>query len=516
MSGTEADKLREESMAGGNWRDKVRKLSIRTKLIIFMTALIVMTSLVNLYFYYRAYIAMDEFNAMLRDYTRVNSLSMQLVQGRNYLEEYITTRERAAKDAFLDYRRRVDRLALEIDSKNATLETYLWSKSIRNSLAAYDEKAAQLLEAEPGSADFSSEYAALKSISTYLESYIKQLLDTKLTEGEWYHQRLNQRVGFIRLLNLGSVIGITVFSLLGVLILSRSITEPLRKLAHFSSNIAKGNFKTEKLPLDFSEDINILAVAFNKMAQSIEQMIQEITSKSDLERKLHEEEYKNLKISDQLTEAKFLALQSQINPHFLFNTLNAIMRLAMFERARKTTELIEALARIFRYNLGHANREVPLGEELAIVREYLNIQQTRFGDRIQFSLVCRADIAQVTIPRLTLQPLVENAIVHGLEPKERGGAVRVKITAGDGVTLIKVIDNGTGIPLAKLRQLLTGEGEAGRHQGHTTGIGLNNVKERIELFSKEAGAFRIWSKPELGTVVILRLRRMEAPACINC
>ncbi len=502
-------------MTDWQWKSKFNKLPIRTKLIIFMTALIGLTSLVNLYFYYRAYIAMDEFNAMLKDYTQVNTLSLRLIKGRDCLDQYITTQDRAYLTDFLSYRRQVDQLAGEIYQKATTLETYLWCKSIRNSVAAYDQKVTELLAATPGSAKFSHDYAALKTISNYLESYIKQLLDTKLTEGEWYQQRLNKRVEFIRLLNLGSVIGITVFSLIVVLVLSRSITEPLRKLARFSSDIARGNFKTDRLALDASEDINILAFAFNKMAQSIEAMIQEITAKSDLERKLHEEEYKNLKISEQLNEARLLALQSQINPHFLFNTLNTIMRLSMFEKARKTTGIIEALARIFRYNLGSTHKEVLLQEELAIVREYLNIQQTRFGNRIQFSLVSRCPTEQLEIPRLSLQPLVENAIVHGLEPKEQGGRVRIKIYETATEVLIKVIDNGIGIPPDQLQQLLSGAG-TGRYQGHTTGIGLNNVQERLVLYSKDERAFRIRSKPNFGTVVTLRLKRKELQPCINC
>ena len=154
-----------------------------------------------------------------------------------------------------------------------------------------------------------------------------------------------------------SLIAIGIISIIYIFMLSRTITEPIKRLTTYSIEIAKGNFQTEKLKINSSDDLNILAFAFNKMAASIQNMIEEITEKSNLERKLYEEEMKNLKISEQLNEARFLALQSQINPHFLFNTLNAIMRKSMFEKAPETIQLIQSLSDIFRYNLQSSNKE---------------------------------------------------------------------------------------------------------------------------------------------------------------
>ncbi len=491
---------------GNQWRQGFKKLPIKTKLIIFMTILIVLTSLVNLYFYYEAYIAMDEFNEMLQEYSEVNVLSMRLLQAQDALGQYVSSFDRDKLKQFLDSNREMNRLVTQIAARSKTMDTYLWCRAVQSGLAAYNQQTDRLLAPAPGATAFSREFGRLKMISGYLESYIKQLLDIKLTEGEWYQQRLAKRVRTIRTINFASVIGIAVFSLFFVLFLSRSITEPLLKLTRFSVNIAQGNFKVGQLAMDSSEDINILAFAFNKMAQSIENMIQEITAKSDLERQLHEQEYQNLKISEQLNEAKLLALQSQINPHFLFNTLNAIMRLALFEKAVKTTGLIESLSRIFRYNLGSTQREVLLTEELAVIEEYLSIQQTRFGDRIQFSLISRADISRLVIPRFTIQPLVENAIVHGLEPKENGGAVRIKIYLRGRTAWVRVIDNGVGIANGQLARIRSGAENESRFKGQTTGIGLANVRERMVLYNEEEQAFRIWSKPALGTVVTLQLK----------
>jgi len=252
-------------------------------------------------------------------------------------------------------------------------------------------------------------------------------------------------------------------------------------------------------------------VGFNKMVQSIQEMIREITAKSDLERKFHAEHFKNLKIAQQLNEARFLALQSQINPHFLFNTLNTVMRTAMFENAAKTGALIESLAELFRYNLDSQNSEAVLREELDIIRQYIAIQQVRFRRRVGFELVCPAELADIVIPRFTIQPLVENAIIHGIEPKEAGGRVRIKVFTREDWVIIKIIDNGMGIARARVESLLSGTipDDGAKKQGHTTGIGLANVRERLLLFSKDLHCLKIRSREGWGTVITIRLSRFS-------
>lgn len=313
------------------------------------------------------------------------------------------------------------------------------------------------------------------------------------------------------------VVAIAILSIIYIFMLSRTITEPIKKLTAYSMEIAKGNFLTEKLNINSSADLNILAFAFNKMAASIQNMIAEITAKSNLERKLHEEEMKNLKISQQLNEARFLALQSQINPHFLFNTLNAIMRKSMFEKAPDTTRLIQSLSDIFRYNLQNQQKEVALAEELAVVRDYVYIQKVRFGARIGFDIAAE-DAApgcglpaphNVRIPRFIIQPLVENAIIHGIEPQESGGAVRIKIYRRHDAVIVKIIDNGVGIPPCQVSDIMTGSGEV-TGKAQTTGIGINNVRDRMILYYKNPGCFKLRSKLGCGTVITLHLARTVA------
>ena len=134
------------------------------------------------------------------------------------------------------------------------------------------------------------------------------------------------------------------------------------------------------------------------------------------------EQRKNEEYEKLLSQARFLALQSQINPHFLFNTLNSINRTVMLGRREQALTMLDSLSVLLRYNLADAQMPALLGEELGITEEYLKIQKMRFSSRLNVDVRHDRKLEQaVTLPRFTLQPLVENAVIHGLEPKEEGG-----------------------------------------------------------------------------------------------
>lgn len=483
-------------------RDRIRKLSIKRKLIIFMTAIIVTIGLFNLYFFNKAYQSMEDYNNLLKDYIQVNNLSLQLVESRECISRYISTKERSEIDQYFKIKKDMDALSDSILNTSSTLDTYVLSQAIANSLESYEYAISYTIGNTMGTSknneNYYSQFQKAKNISLYIGDYIKQLLYIKLAEGEWYHSQLSQRVAFLRGLNLFSLAGVMVFSLIYAIMFSRSINVPLKRLTQFAFNVSHGDFDTGRLKFESSEDINIVVSAFNTMSTSIKKMI-------DVDRRLHEEELKSLRISEQLNEARFLALQSQINPHFLFNTLNAIMRISMFEKSTKTTNLIQSLADIFRYNLGDLHKEVLLSEELDVVKEYMSIQKLRFGDRVDLSVVCKADITSVYIPRFIIQPLVENSIVHGIEPKEQGGRVRIKVYISGNRYEIKISDNGIGMSKKQLEGITTGRSETGNQRGQTTGIGISNVRERLMLHYKNNECFTVRSREGTGTVITIRI-----------
>jgi sensor histidine kinase YesM len=154
--------------------------------------------------------------------------------------------------------------------------------------------------------------------------------------------------------------------------------------------------------------------------------------------------------------------------------------------------------------MGHSKLHATLQEELEVVEQYVHIQQFRFGGRLTADIDCSGiETDTVTIPRFTLQPLVENSIIHGLEPKVAGGMLRIKTYREAGSVIIKIIDNGAGISKEKLQSVFNRKNE--ERTGRTRSIGLSNVMARLAIFCGKQGGFEIKSKAGLGTVIIIRL-----------
>lgn len=219
-------------------------------------------------------------------------------------------------------------------------------------------------------------------------------------------------------------------------------------------------------------------------------LVKEIKAKADLETMLRATELK--------------ALQSQVNPHFLFNTLNTIARLAMLEGANQTQEVVYALSDLLRNNLRDIEILRTLEQEVKSIKDYLLIQKIRFGERIQTYIDVDSSIMEIKIPPLTLQPLVENAIIHGLEGKVDGGIVRVSgRLEGEHVVLI-VSDSGNGVSAEDVETIFRAEKRKQIH-GQTTGLGIINVHKRIQHYFGSEYGLTMESKLGEGTNIYIRL-----------
>ncbi|KRQ86366.1 Sensor histidine kinase YehU [Caloramator mitchellensis] len=244
------------------------------------------------------------------------------------------------------------------------------------------------------------------------------------------------------------------------------------------------------------------------MVRSIRDYIDELKNQAEVEKKLKEQELQNLKMSSLLKEAELKFLQSQINPHFLFNTLNAASQLAMIERAEKSSEFIENIAYLFRYNLKNIEDLVPLKDEIEHVKNYMQVLKIRFGSRIEFFTDIDEDALEVKVPRLTIQPIVENAYIHGLQNLERNGEIHLNVYKDYYNVIIEIIDNGTGMDDECVKRIISSDDEA-LNKRHITGIGMNNVLERLEILFNipRKELISIESKLDEGTKVTLKIPR---------
>ena len=202
-------------------------------------------------------------------------------------------------------------------------------------------------------------------------------------------------------------------------------------------------------------------------------------------------------LENSLRVAQLKNLQAQIKPHFLFNTLDTITSLVTLQENDRALQTLYALSNLLRYNVQHPAELVPLKQELKYVRSYLTIQQTRFGERLQARIEVQEELLDLPVPFLTLQPLVENACIHGLEPKEGTGHLLITARTGEFLAEIDVVDDGIGIApaaLEGLRQNLRQPRPAGP-EAPERGIGLYNVDERLRLHFGPQSGLALASRP---------------------
>lgn len=216
-----------------------------------------------------------------------------------------------------------------------------------------------------------------------------------------------------------------------------------------------------------------------------------------------------LKLS--VEQSKYLALQNQINPHFLYNTLDAIRADALEAGSREIAKTAEALSNFFGYSITNLDKYGMLMEEIENVKDYMTIQQYRFGDKLNLKIENNGndEVFEYMIPRMTLQPLVENAIYHGLEEKSKMGTVSICIHNTDQMLIVSVMDDGVGMDAMKVDKLNSAMGRA--ESGYSGavqkkgGIALKNVNSRIKLLFGESYGLQIFSTKNVGTDIRIRI-----------
>jgi two-component system sensor histidine kinase YesM len=273
-----------------------------------------------------------------------------------------------------------------------------------------------------------------------------------------------------------------LLALLISLALSGSISLPLRKLSSMMERVGKGDFSVS-ISYDSKDEVGILSSHFNKMVAQVQKLIQEV----------YQEQYLTQK-------AELKSLRMQINPHFLYNTLESINWMARIKGAPEIGDMVKALGDLMRVSISGEDF-IPVGEEVGNVVNYLKIQNFRYGDRFEVRIHIEPDIEKILVPKLILQPIVENAIVHGLEEKVGNGRIEITGVLEEGNIVITVADNGVGMEEEKAAVILDDGGEEAAHGDNHTHIGLKNVDRRIKLYYGQQYGLSVASVPGSGTTV---------------
>ena len=288
---------------------------------------------------------------------------------------------------------------------------------------------------------------------------------------------------------LGVVIMISclLFAFLLIIVFTRAISKRVKKLSMDMHEVAMGNFDLDPT-MDGKDEIGQLSEDLGVMIHGIKQLINEIQ---------YIDAQKN-QLAIKQREIKLKLLANQINPHFLFNALETIRMNAHSKGDREIAEVVMLLGKIIRKNLETGNEMVSLETEMDLVKSYLKIQKFRYRDRINFSIQYENDeIRESKILPMTIQPIVENSVIHGIESKQCDGKISIYLAKKDGCLVITVEDNGNGMNKERLQELILSLDEMEDASGSR--IGLKNVHQRIRLFYGDKYGLRIDSVENIGT-----------------
>lgn len=273
-------------------------------------------------------------------------------------------------------------------------------------------------------------------------------------------------------------------------ILSHHITIPLRNMMKKMSRVEQGDF-SQYMVVTGNHEIGRLSRIYNNMLDSISHLISEV-----YESKLAEK------------GAQLSALQAQINPHFLYNTLNIMKSISRIRGIEEVAEMSESLAELFQYSMQNLQHPVPLQDEMDHIHNYMKIQHHRFGSRFELHTSIPETLLTASVLKLTIQPLIENSIIHGLGKMKSGGWIEIRAKRSDKSLMIEVSDNGKGMEarqLEELRNTLQNASHLKNIQGQPHGIGLSNISERMRLLYGVSYGMQLESRPDEGMTVRITL-----------
>ena len=352
-------------------------------------------------------------------------------------------------------------------------------------------------------------YDQVLPCGSYLRQYTQQLLNTAISDAQGTYTEVSALSGRVK---WAQTVVATVCLVLGCFMAWSVIRllDPVQQMIGASRDIVAGKYDAPDVPIPGGgREIVQLTDAFNKMKHSMAQQMNTLQERNEMERELHRQKTEALELQNRMERSRMQQLRSQIDPHFLFNTLNVIQQTASTEKGYRTQALIMALSHLLRYSLMSNDEQVPLAREVRIVDEYYSIYHVRFGDRVRmrWCISDSLDLTETMVPSFILQPLVENSFKHGIAPKEEGGTVRIRIAPlrEKGLLRISVCDNGLGIEPEKLAQLQEGLASPRDRWEH---IGVYNVAARLQLLDKRC-RFVIRSRPGFGTAVSIYLPLVE-------
>lgn len=486
-------------------KNKFANLPLQTKLIAIycLTALLILV--VNLFMYRNINSMLHRLDQIYVSNINLNELSASLDGVQNNMTNYLNTKTTDAMDSYYkscqDYTAQTEWLSDAVTSN----ESQRMERNIKAMSARYLQFTDLAIEAKRGRnvekyRTYSEEATTLYH---YISTYINSLNNEQFKSNSANYNMLSVSLRYVEVVNTVVFLAVIFSNILLVIMVIRNITKPLKSLAAVANQVAGGDLEVTVLEVDSQDEVGVVSKAFNHMIISIRNYIEQLTTSMENERILKENE---LKMENHLKDAQLKYLQAQINPHFLFNTLNAGAQLAMMEGADRTYEYVQNMADFFRYNIKKDHDSVTLKEELELVDNYVYILNVRFSGEIHYEKNIDSSLENLKLPSMVLQPIVENSVNYGIRGISWEGRIWLSVYRKDGCGYISIRDNGIGIDGEKIEKIMKANLKESDISSGSNGIGLYNVISRLKLFYDRDDVFEISSQGKnQGTQVLIRI-----------
>ena len=434
------------------------------------------------------------YHGVIRQVERVSSLK-PLVQTQIADEMWYVVAGHKTFDGGDQYEM-IDHVNNEIDAlvrsaDPANLKALVVARRTMDTLVTYIDRMGELIRTEQPIAESEALLEEVRNVSSLVADMLAEYADAEISAAAQASDRLQATLNVVLVLLLALLALTILFSVLAQRSLSHAIHTPIARLEKFAAELAGGNLQA-RAPETSVAELHELTESLNSMAGRLQDLIDE-----------------NRREQENLKKSELRALQAQINPHFLYNTLDAIVWLAEAGQTREVIHITRALSDFFRISLSQGKDWIPLSEEIKHLTGYLTIQKIRYRDILDYQIEIPDELGSCQVLKLLMQPLVENAIYHGIKHRRGRGLVKVTGRMEGAWLILQVQDNGAGMSSERLLQVrdgLSGDG------GESAGYGLFNVNKRIQLYYNQPQGVWIESQVGEGTTVTLKLPVRSLPA----
>lgn len=472
---------------------KEKKMKYRSQLIIFLLCAVTITTISGMYTYFSLERVTHNTTEMFEKTTELTTIYQEMINIEEELETYLYSNSSESLISFYNHIDSINTITNKLMKNFTYSERNIRIKNVSNMISEYLKTADNAIVAKRGRniATYTKNYEISVKESSYILGYIEDMMNDDLINSAKEYQTLNIEIRKNNIFNIAFTILMLLFLTVIIILFSNQMTKPITAVALYAKRVGAGDFDVT-IPIEnHIGEIQVLYNVFNIMTNNIKDYINQIKENVKLENSLNEQRVNNLKMKNTLKETELLALQSQVNPHFIFNTINIGAKMAMLQGDDETCCYLENAADIFRYNLRGLHLDTTLLDEIENVRSYMYLLTTRFGNFIKYNeeISEDVDLTIVKIPRMSLQPLVENAYIHGISELDRDGKITLSVEQDENSFNITISDNGDGITKEKIEKIMkvdfdneTTMNKILGNKGHTTGIGLKNVIKRLRLF----------------------------------